>query len=150
MERHVVAHRSAWTRSLFLYNLHTNRVAGYTEGQGPLMTLVVSIDAIVAAGHRAVFYDGHALDAFSACTDDTAELANFDWESIDGKQFSNDNPVRKRNKQAEMLVHNSLAWDFVRGIGVCDSSSRERVGQILAQFPDTVHKPVAIRRDWYF
>lgn len=55
-------------RNLFLYNLHTGQVHGYTEGQEPLITLVVSIDDVLQAGRPAVFFDGHAMDRFSQAT----------------------------------------------------------------------------------
>ncbi len=137
-------------RNLFLFNLVTGRVPGYDGGQGPLLTLVVSVQEVVAAGHRSVFYDGHALSAVSTCFDDPAALVAFDWDAIDGTRFGNDDPDRKRRKQAEFMVHQELPWALVRGIGVCDDAALERVRGILSQFPSDVQKPVSVRADWYF
>jgi hypothetical protein len=137
-------------RNLFLYNLVTGRVPDYSDGQGPLVTLVVSVDEVLAAGHQAVFYDGHALSAFSSCYDDPRALANFDWTAIDGTQFSNADPDRKRRKQAEFMVHRVLPWSLLRGIAVCDDAALGRVRAILALFPADVYKPVLVRANWYF
>lgn len=137
-------------RNLFLYNLATGRVPGYTDGQGPLVTLVVSVDDVLTAGHEAVFYDGHALNALSTCYADRGALGSFDWEAIDGTHFGNDDPDRKRRKQAEFMVHRALPWSLLRGIAVCDSSALGRIRAILSRFPADVDKPVAVRPQWYF
>jgi len=105
-------------RNLFLYNLHTGRVPGYTEGQEPLVTLVISVEDVVARGLGFVFYDGHALNALSTCYDDPVDLALLDWAAIHGTQFSNADPDLKRRKQAEIMIHRTLDWSLVRGIGV--------------------------------
>ncbi|MEQ1566112.1 MAG: DUF4433 domain-containing protein [Myxococcota bacterium] len=137
-------------RNLFLYNLNTRRVPGYAEGQEPLVTLVVAMEDLLAAGHRLVFYDGHALNALSACFDSPAALAGFDWEAIDGRDFSNADPDRKRRKQAELLVHQSAPWSLVRGIAVCNDVARTRTLRVMSSYPTSLHKPVRVTPNWYF
>lgn len=137
-------------RNLFLYNLHTGRVPGYTDGQEPLVTLVVAVEEVLAAGHPCVFYDGHALNALSQCFDDVSALDELDWVAIDGRQFGNDDLDRKRRKQAEFLVHRAVPWSLVRGVAVCNDAARNRVLEILDHYPDDLHKPVEVMRAWYF
>lgn len=50
-------------RSPMLFQLHTGWVEGYSEGQGPLIYLVSTVDAIAQAGLRFVFSDGHGIAA---------------------------------------------------------------------------------------
>ena len=47
-------------RSPMLYTIHGGNVAGYTEGQKPVVHLVSSVDAAVALGKPWCFTDGHA------------------------------------------------------------------------------------------
>ena len=138
-------------RNIFLFNLHTGRVPGYTERQDPLMTLVISVDDVIDAGYRFVFYSGHALMALSQpALDDRAELANLDWGAIDGNTWPRSQPERHRCKQAEFMVYRSLPWDFVREIRVCDPKAKQRVEAILATEAPPHSPPVNVAPTWYF
>jgi len=44
-----------------LLNLKSGRVAGYNEGQEPLVYLKTTVQAVASAGCRFVFTDGHGL-----------------------------------------------------------------------------------------
>ncbi len=110
----------------------------------------MSIDDVLQAGRPAVFFDGHAMDRFSQATANPADLAHYDWPVIDGNKFGNADPDRKRGKQAEMLVHKFAPWSSVVGIGVLNDAMKTRVGQILAGYPTSVHKPIAVQPAWYF
>lgn len=138
-------------RNIFLYNLHTNYVHGvdYTEGQGPLITLVIDVHQ-VAQTRPFVFYDGHALSALSTCDDDLAQLAQLDWKAIDGTYWPNSEPELKRCKQAEFMVHEHLPWELVRGIAVCDEQAQQAVEAIQSAFPQHVRKRVIPKPQWYF
>lgn len=51
--------------SPMLLQLKTGQVAGYSQGQSPLIYLVSSVDAVQAAGCRFVFSDGHGIATFT-------------------------------------------------------------------------------------
>jgi hypothetical protein len=65
-------------RSPMLFQLHTGRVEGYTEGQSPLIYLVSTAQAVAASGTRFVFSDGHGIAAYTSWYDDLAELVQVD------------------------------------------------------------------------
>lgn len=75
-------------RNLFLYNLITGRVPGVDAVQAEYITLVVSVEEVLAS-QRAVFTDGHALSTFTQYLDDAARLDELDWDAIHGARFSN-------------------------------------------------------------
>jgi len=139
-------------RNMFLYNLHTNHVQGvnFTDGQTALITLVISVEAVVKAGHGFVFYDGHALSALSTCYDTLSNLQRLDWTAIDGNHWPDTEPELKRCKQAEFMVHRVLPYAQVVGIAVCDDAAQQRVSTIQNTFPTPLHRPVAVRPRWYF
>jgi hypothetical protein len=137
-------------RNLFLFNLHTGRVPGYSEGQRPLLTLVVSVEEVAAAGLGFVVYDGHALSAFSRSFHTLDGLRHLDWEAIDGSQFGNDDRDLKRRKQAEFIVHDAVPWNLVKGIAVCDTIARRKTLDVLERFPPRLHKRVAVAPQFYF
>jgi len=153
------AHRSRWglldyvpfhfgPRNLFLFNLITGRVSSYSDGQEPLVTLVIDVEA-VAAAHPFVFTDGHALAAFSEYHDSLPQLRALDWAAIDGQGFSNQDLDRKRKKQAEFLVHGTLPWSAITGIAVYNDRALQRANELLARYPDR-DTPVRIHQPYYF
>lgn len=128
--------------SPMLLNLHTGRVAGYSEGQDPLIYLATTVQAVQAAGYRFVFSDGHGLANFTRWFDNLADLGQVDWEVVKAK-FWADRPEdndRQRRKQAEFLVWEGLDWSMVQGIGVRISTVKEQVEGILDDYP-ALHRP---------
>jgi hypothetical protein len=138
-------------RSVMLYQLHTNWVAGYNEGQAPLVHLVSTCQAVAAAGLGFVFSDGHGLARFTAWYDDLAELDKVDWETVYATRWNDtpDDMDRQRRKQAEFLVHRSLQWDLLTMIGVHDDAARRRVQTELAAHGREA-LPVQVRTEWYY
>jgi len=138
--------------SVMLLNLKTGRVAGYDEGQAPLVYLGTTVEDVVAAGRRYVFSDGHGLATFTSWYDDLAKLAAVDW-SIVGERYWRDTAEdndRQRRKQAEFLVHESLDWSTLRGIGVLGDATKARVEAVLRQFPFRKQLPVVLKPGWYY
>lgn len=138
--------------SPMLLNLKTGRVDGYAEGQEPLIYLVTTVQAVQQAGTRFVFTDGHGLATFTVWHDDVCELHQVDWSLVGARYWadtSEDND-RRRRKQAEFLVWQSLDWSLIRGIGVYDGTVKARVAATLGRFPDRQQPKVAVKRDWYY
>jgi hypothetical protein len=138
--------------SVMLLNLKTGRVQGYDEGQEPLIYLVCSIEAIVHAGLRFVFSDGHGLAGFTQWYDHLNMLQAVDWDLV-GERYWHDEPKdndRQRRKQAEFLVWDHLDWALVTEIAVYNDSVRDQVTELLGNFPERSQPPVVVRRDWYY
>jgi hypothetical protein len=132
-------------RSVMLFKLKTGQVAGYAEGQQPLIYLVSTAQAVAAAGNGFVFTDGHGLANFTQWLTDLARLDAIDWPLL-AAQYWNDTPQdndRQRRKQAEFLVWQSLDWGLIGGIGVLNAAMKARVEGILQQHPQ--RKQVAVK-----
>jgi hypothetical protein len=114
---------------VMLLQLKTGQVAGYNEGQEPLVYLRTTVQAVAQAGCPFVFTDGHGLAKFTSWFDD------------------ND---RKRRKQAEFLVWQGLDWDLLDGIGVFNVGMQQRVQGIISGSPDRRQVPVHVKRDLYY
>jgi hypothetical protein len=138
--------------SVMLLNLKTGRVQGYDEGQQPLVYLVSSIEAVVHAGLRFVFSDGHGLAGFTQWYDHLRMLKAVDWDLV-GERYWRDEPRdndRQRRKQAEFLVWDHLDWALITEIAVYNDSVRNQVIELLRKFPEQSQPPVVVRRDWYY
>lgn len=139
-------------RSPMLLQLHTGRVAGYDEGQKPVIYLVSNAQTVQQKGLGFVFSDGHGIACFTRWFDNLAGLNELDWECIYADYWSdNVNDMdRQRKKQAEFLVHRFFDWSLVSEIGVIDDRTKSRVESVLERFPAEMHRPVNIRQAWYY
>lgn len=138
--------------SPMMFLLHKGRVAGYAEGQEPLIYLVSSAQAVQASGAGFVFSNGHGIAAFTDWYDDLAQLDQVDWDMV-YQQYWADNTSdmdRQRRKQAEFLIHKRCDWSLIQEIAVINAHMKTRVEQILAGFDAKLHRPVAVRPGWYY
>ena len=138
--------------SPMLYKLSKGSVAGYSEGQAPLVYLILWAGDVANAGLDFVFSDGHGIAAFTQWFDDLADLVKLDWPLIMAREWSDtliDND-RKRRKQAEFLVYQSVPWSMVRGIAVMNEAIAVRVNTELDQYPDEHRPPVRVISKWFY
>lgn len=138
--------------SVMLLQLKTGQVAGYNEGQEPLVYLRTTVQAVAQAGSPFVFTDGHGLAKFTRWFDDMAHLDAVDWPLVRDRYWR-DTPEdndRKRRKQAEFLVWQGLDWDLLDGIGVFNASMQQRVKGMIEGCPGRRQTPVFVTRDLYY
>ena len=137
--------------SPMLLQLKTGRVAGYSEGQEPLVYLKTTVQAVEQAGIRFVFSDGHGIAAFTSWYDDSARLNEVDWNMVYERYWSdNVNDMdRQRRKQAEFLIYQTCPWNVIEEVGVLNQPMKTRVEGILSGFP-AVQTVANIRNHWYY
>jgi len=138
--------------SPMLLQLKTGRVAGYNEGQEPLVYLKSTVQAVEQAGIGFVFSDGHGIAAFTSWHDQPARLNEVDWQMVYQRHWSdNVNDMdRQRRKQAEFLIHQACPWAVIDEIGVLNTGMKARVEVILNEFDAGLHKAVNVRSGWYY
>jgi hypothetical protein len=137
-------------RSPMLYSIHKGFVHGYEGGQKSIVYLVSSVERVVQGKRPWCFTDGHAVEAMTSFCCDPAELSRVDWAVIEHWSWkdTDEDPDRKRRKQAEFLVHRSFPWSWVEEIGVIDEEVGRQVKTILA---GAQHQPaVTIEPKWYY
>lgn len=139
-------------RSPMLLQLHTGRVAGYGGGQQPLIYLVSTVEAIVEAGARFVFSDGHGIAAFTQWFDDPGQLGRVDFGAVYARYWSDtvDDMDRQRRKQAEFLVYQCRGWGLMREVGVLNAGMKSTVEQLIADSGVTWSVPVNTHPEWYY
>lgn len=118
--------------SVMLLKLKTGQVAGYSEGQEPLVYLTTTVQAVGTAGCRFVFSDGHGLATFSNWYDDPVHLDKVDWGLVTARYWA-DKPEdndRQRRKQAEFLIWQQCAWPLISEIGVLNATAQARVSAV--------------------
>jgi hypothetical protein len=138
--------------SPMMLKLKTGQVAGYDEGQEPLVYLVSRAQAVQNAGVAFVFSDGHGLAVFTDWFDDLKQLDAVDWSMVNQRYWSDNlnDMDRQRRKQAEFLIHKSCLWELIDEIVVIDSAMEKRVKVIQDGFPRALRKPIRVERSWYY
>jgi hypothetical protein len=137
-------------RSPMLFAIHRGFVDGYAGGQADIVYLMTTAER-VACGDRAWYFtDGHAVMAMSGCYERLDDLDKVDWGVICSWSWrdTDNDPDRKRRKQAEFLVHRSVPWNWFETLAVIDRNAARRVEQALQT---ASYRPaVRIERKWYY
>jgi hypothetical protein len=139
-------------RSPMLYSIYRGQVEGYKEGQGPVLHLVSTAEAVAEAELPFTYTEGHAEMKFSQFYEGLTDLrSRIDWNVMKATYWNDDPPGivdRKRKRQAEFLVHGFFPWTLFSTIGVINEAMRTEVLQMLA---DVEHRPdVRVHRGWYY
>lgn len=135
-----------------MLNLKTGRVAGYTEGQEPLVYVVSTCQAVAEADIPFAFSDGHGIARFTEWFEDLDDLDHVDWKMVDQRYWTDqiDDMDRQRRKQAEFLVWKLCPWSLIKEIVVIDQVWKTQVEEIMAGHPAELNRVVTVRRDWYY
>jgi hypothetical protein len=138
--------------SPMLLQLKTGRVAGYKEGQEPLVYLRSTAQAVEEAGCGFVFSNGHGIAAFTDWFDELSRLSEVDWGMVYQRYWSdNVNEMdRQRRKQAEFLVHRFCPWRLIDEVGVANSRAKARVEELLQAFEASQRPVVKMEPGWYY
>lgn len=136
--------------SPMLLQLKTGQVCGYNEGQGPLIYIVSTAQAIEDYGLGFVFSNGHGIAAFTDWYGNLDDLKEVDWQTVYKRYWSDtaEDPDRQRRKQAEFLIYQYCPWDVIDVIGVVSDSIKQQVENILDEYG--VEIEVSRKPEWYY
>lgn len=125
-------------RSPMLYAIHRGAVPACTNGQKDIIYLVSSVEAVKDCGLPFVFTDGHGIMDVTNFYDDLQYLDKIDWPLMKERYWrdTNEDPDRKRRRQAEFLVRDFFPLSLVKGVAVMRQASiavvREKFGDLGA------------------
>lgn len=135
-----------------LYAIYRHNVDSFTGNQDELVYLVSTVEAVLASGRPYLFTDGHPTMTFTRFhTDWAQDRDQIDWPLMAAKywQDTDDDPDRKRRRQAEFLIYEELDCTAVIGIATMTKDVQQWVIQQLENTPYTGWY-VATRPAWYF
>lgn len=137
-------------RSPMLYTIARGGLPGPPVKQEEIVHLVTTVGRIIGNDLSFVFSDGHPLSEFSEFYDDVQELPPLlDWDILTSDRWNNTpaDPDRKRRRQGEFLVQNSVPWNLVGVIGVRTEATANGVKKL---FPDDSPIKVIVLPEWYY
>ena len=132
-------------RSPMLYSVLHNGT-----NQEEIVYLVTDTATIDRSGVPYLFTDGHAIMLISEFYSDLKELDQVDWPLMEDPFWrdTEEDPDRKRRRQAEFLVHKKVPIELFTGFAVINQTAKDKVEELLKNHQ--VSKPVGIRRHFYY
>lgn len=138
-------------RSPMLFAISKGQVVGYSDGQRQVLHLETSTEKLASLEKPFAFTNGHAEIAMSDYSSDLSRLNGFiDWQTMQSTYWNDtaEQPDRKRRRQAEFLVYETVPWTAIQRIGVLDKKMAEEVELALQS---SSHRPlVAVEPRWYY
>lgn len=138
------------TRSPMLFTYKNGNVTGKPENQDHIIYLASTAEHVASNNGPFVFTDGHPVVEPKAFYNDLIHINQVDLPLMTQQYWNdtNDDPDRKRRRQAEFLVHGQFAWELVLAVGVRTPAMQKWVNNLMCNTP---HKPSCIvRPQWYY
>ncbi len=132
-------------RSPMLYSILNSGI-----NQREIVYFVTKTAILHQNGLLYVFTDGHAIMFLSEFYAQLNDLDEVDWAIMEEKYRADteDDPDRKRRRQAEFLVHRKVPLDVFIGFAVKDEAMKEELEALLQLYQ--IDKPVYIRPQFYY
>ena len=137
-------------RSPMLYAIDRGNVEDCTADQSDIVNLLSSAQGVADSGLEFVFTDGHGIMELSDFYDDLEDLDKIDWDVMNARYWADtdDDPDRKRRRQAEFLVYKMVPWDRIEMIAVMNNETKAQVEGIISSSPP--RHPIKVKPDWYY
>jgi hypothetical protein len=133
-----------------LYAIYKGRVRTCPHGQRDVIYLVSTAETLADLGVRFAFTDGHGIMAVTRFFDDLGDIGEVDWGIMATRYWrdTNDDPDRKRRRQAEFLAYEFVPWSVFQGVAVRRASQIAAIRELLdAAGRDT---PARAKPEWYY
>ncbi len=137
-------------RSPMLYAFKGGMVSSAAGTQQDILHLVLDAESLIGNGLACVHTDGNAASQPLRFYSGVEGFGRLRWDVIQSWSWRDtpDDNDRKRSKQAEFLVHDTVPWSFVQLIGAMTEATRDRA---LAAMASAAHRPpVTLQLDWYY
>jgi hypothetical protein len=138
-------------RSPMLYSIHKGNVAGCSKSQKDIAYLVTSAELVRDHCDGFAFTDGHGIMQTTRFFNDLRHLKdNIDWQIMQAKFWrdTNEDPDRKRRRQAEFLAFKFVPWSIIDSVAVMRAIDLAAIRRTLY---DADHKtPVEAKPIWYY
>lgn len=138
------------TRSPMLYNIQNGFQHVTKRKPEDIIYLVSSFEEIKKTETPYVFTDGHAYHLMTQFFNSEKYLNEVDWNAVSLAKWNDteEDPDRKRRKQAEFLVYNEIPLSAIVAFVVYNDNAKSIV---LAKFAETGYNGnIFVKPKWYY
>lgn len=138
------------SRSPMLYEIQKGYNGVTKRNPEEIIYLVTTFANILKNGCQYVFSDGHGYHSMSQFFNDEDSLEEVDWDAVNLVHWNDteDDPDRKRRKQAEFLVFNELPLTALVAVGVYNETVKNEILVKFAEHDLTCN--VIVQPKWYY
>ncbi|MEA3448984.1 MAG: DUF4433 domain-containing protein [Bacteroidota bacterium] len=115
-----------------------------------IIYIVTDFYTVKDAGLSFVITDGHAYHNFTRFFNNDTGLKYVDWNAVKLKRWNDteEDPDRKRRKQAECLIYRELSLELIKAFIVYDEVEKDKILTIFEQIG--LKHNVFIKPQWYY
>lgn len=137
-------------RSPMLYNIQKGYNNVKKRDPEDIVYLITNFKTVKESNSDFVFTDGHGYHHLSQFFNQEIDLKEVDWKTVKLVKWNDteEDPDRKRKKQAEFLIHNKLPISMIRAIVVYNESAKSIVSAQLAA--NSIECTVVVKPNYYY
>jgi hypothetical protein len=137
-------------RSPMLYNIKNGFQGVTRRSQNEIIYLVTSLDKVKEFRIPYVYFDGHGYHHLSQVFNTEEGFAYIDWKTVHASKWfdTEDDPDRKRRKQAEFLIYQSLPLQAIIAIATYSNRAKQNVERILGNVNKELN--IVVKEEWYY
>ncbi|NMO50677.1 DUF4433 domain-containing protein [Actinoplanes sp. TBRC 11911] len=138
------------TRSPMMYAYKKGKVTGKPENLDNLVYFATDVEDVADTGRQFAFTDGHPIREPKAFYNDLADLSFVDFPLMKERMWidTDDDPDRRRRRQAEFLVHQRIELNLFRVVGTRTARMKNEVMQLLEEH--RIALPCDVKSNWYY
>ena len=122
-------------RSPMLYNIQKGFNNVTKRNPEDIIYLITNFDTVKENKSEFVFTDGHAYHSLSQFFNQEIDFKEVDWKTVNLVKWNDteDDPDRKRKKQAEFLIHNEVPISMISAIVVFNENAKTNILTKIAE-----------------
>jgi len=112
--------------------------------------LVTNFETVKDNNSEFVFTDGHGYHHLSQFFNQEIDLKEVDWKTVNLIKWNDteNDPDRKRKKQAEFLIHNEVPFSMILAIVVFNENAKTTISTKLAA--NNIECNVVVKSNYYY
>ncbi len=137
-------------RSPMLYEIQKGFNGVTKRSPNEIIYLVTTFENIIENKCKYVFTDGHGYHSLSQFFNDEESLDEVDWDAVNLVRWNDteDDPDRKRRKQAEFLIFKELPLTALVAVVVYNETVKNEIIDKFAEHDLTCN--VIVKPNWYY
>lgn len=137
-------------RSPMLYNIQKGFNSVIKRNPEDIIYLITSFDIVKENKSKFVFTDGHSYHHLSQFFNQEVDLKEVDWKTVNLIRWDDteDDPDRKRKKQAEFLIYNDVPISMIVAIVVYNENAKTIISAKRAE--NNIECNVVVKSNYYY
>jgi hypothetical protein len=137
-------------RSPMLYNIQNGYNNVTKRKPEDIIYLITNFETVKESKSEFVFTDGHGYHNLSQFFNQEIDLKEVDWKTVNLMRWndSEEDPDRKRKKQAEFLIYEEVPLSMIKAIVVHNENAKTNILTKLAE--NNIECNVVVKLNYYY